>query len=74
MIPLLQSYLKIGDPKAAEDLYAFHVPVFQRVPWPLFPGMHTARTACCEIPPAASLKESEIADPSSSMSLSETDS
>src|SRR6478672_9174865 len=36
VVPLLQRYLKIDDRKAAEDLYAFHVPVFQKVPRPSF--------------------------------------
>jgi ABC-type nitrate/sulfonate/bicarbonate transport system substrate-binding protein len=65
VIPLLQRYLKIEDRKAAEDLYAFHVPVFQRVPRPSFPGMQTLRELLAtKYPAAASLKESEIADPS----------
>ena len=65
VIPLLQRYLKIEDRKAAEDLYAFHVPVFQRVPRPSFPGMQTLRELlAAKYPAAASLKESEIADPS----------
>ncbi len=29
VVPLLQRYVKIEDRKAAEDLYAYHVPVFQ---------------------------------------------
>jgi ABC-type nitrate/sulfonate/bicarbonate transport system substrate-binding protein len=65
VIPLLQRYLNIEDRKAAEDLYAFHVPVFQRVPRPSFPGMQTLRELlAAKYPAAASLKESEIADPS----------
>ncbi|MGA8322393.1 MAG: ABC transporter substrate-binding protein [Xanthobacteraceae bacterium] len=65
VIPLLQRYLNIEDRKAAEDLYAFHVPVFQRVPRPSFPGMQTLRELLAtKYPAAASLKESEIADPS----------
>jgi ABC-type nitrate/sulfonate/bicarbonate transport system substrate-binding protein len=65
VIPLLQRYLNIEDRKAAEDLYAFHVPVFQRVPRPSFPGMQTLRELlAAKYPGAASLKESEIADPS----------
>ena len=74
-IPLLQRYLNIEDRKAAEDLYAFHVPVFQKVPRPSFPGMQTLRDLlAAKYPAAASLKEFEIADFLSSMSLSETDS
>ena len=65
VIPLLQRYLNIEDRKAAEDLYAFHVPVFQKIPRPSFPGMQTLRDLlAAKYPAAASLKESEIADPS----------
>ena len=65
VIPLLQRYLNIEDRKAAEDLYAFHVPVFRKVPRPSFPGMQTLRELLAtKYPAAASLKESEIADPS----------
>ncbi len=65
VIPLLQRYLNIEDRKAAEDLYAFHVPVFQKVPRPSFPGMQTLRDLLTtKYPAAASLKESEIADSS----------
>ncbi len=65
VIPLLQRYLKIEDRKAAEDLYAFHVPVFQRAPRPSFPGMQTLRELLAgKYPGAASLKEAEIADSS----------
>src|SRR5665213_3819350 len=39
IVPLLQRYLKTVDRKAAEALHASHVPVFQKVPRPLFPGM-----------------------------------
>lgn len=65
VIPLLQRYLNIEDRKAAEDLYAFHVPVFQKVPRPSLSGMQTLRELLtAKYPAAASLKESEIADPS----------
>src|SRR6478609_3695102 len=60
VVPLLQRYLKIDDRKAAEDLYAFHVPVFQKVPRPSFPGMQTLRELLApKNPAAASLKESD---------------
>ncbi len=63
VVPLLQRYLKIEDRKAAEDLYAFHVPVFQRVPRPSFPGMQTLRDLLAKkYPAASSLKETDIAD------------
>jgi ABC-type nitrate/sulfonate/bicarbonate transport system substrate-binding protein len=65
VVPLLQRYVKIDDRKTAEDLYAYHVPVFQKVPRPSFPGMQTLREFfVAKYPAAASLKESDIADPS----------
>jgi hypothetical protein len=33
-VPLLQRYLKIADQKAVQELHAFHVPLFQKVPRP----------------------------------------
>jgi hypothetical protein len=65
VVPLLQRYVKIEDRKVAEDLYAFHVPVFQKVPRPSFPGMQALREfLLTKYPTAMSLKESDIADPS----------
>jgi len=65
VVPLLQRYLNIADRKAAEQLYAFHVPVFQKIPRPSFPGMQTLRELLvAKYPAAASLKESDIADSS----------
>lgn len=65
VVPLLQRYLNIEDRKAAEDLYAFHVPVFQKVPRPSFPGMQNLREFLAKkYPAAASLKETDIADSS----------
>jgi len=65
IVPLLQRYLKIDDRKAVEELYAFHVPVFQKIPRPSFPGMQTLRELLvAKYPAAASLKESDIADSS----------
>jgi ABC-type nitrate/sulfonate/bicarbonate transport system substrate-binding protein len=65
VVPLLQRYLKIDDRKAAENLYAFHVPVFQKAPRPSFPGMQTLRDLLVtKYPAASSLKETDIADPS----------
>src|SRR6478672_2129315 len=43
VVPLLQRYLNIEDRKAVEELHAFHVPVFQKVPRPSFPGMQALR-------------------------------
>jgi ABC-type nitrate/sulfonate/bicarbonate transport system substrate-binding protein len=65
VVPLLQRYLKIEDRKAAEALYAFHVPLFRRVPSPLFPGMEILRKFLVQkYPTATTLKESDIADTS----------
>ena len=65
VVSLLQRYLKIDDRKAAEELYAYHVPVFQKVPRPSFPGMQTLRDLLVsKYPAAATLKESDIADSS----------
>jgi MFS family permease len=65
VVPLLQRYLNIEDRKAAEDLHAYHVPVFRKVPSPSFPGMQRLRELLAQkYPAAASLKESEIADAS----------
>jgi len=65
VVPLLQRYLKIQDRKAVEELHAFHVPVFQKVPRPSFPGMQTLRDLFApKYSGAMSLKESDIADAS----------
>ncbi len=65
VVPLLQGYLHIEDRKAAEDLHAFHVPLFQKAPRPSFPGMQTLRDLLAsKYPAAGALKESDIADPS----------
>jgi ABC-type nitrate/sulfonate/bicarbonate transport system substrate-binding protein len=65
VVPLLQRYLKIEDRKAVEELHAFHVPVFQKVPRPSFPRMQALRKfLVAKYPAAVSLKESDIADSS----------
>jgi ABC-type nitrate/sulfonate/bicarbonate transport system substrate-binding protein len=65
VVPLLQRYLKIEDRKAAEELHAFHVRVFQKVPRPSFPGMERLREfLAAKYPAAVSLKETDIADSS----------
>lgn len=65
VIPLLQRYVKIEDRKAAEELHAFHVPLFQKVPRPSFPGMPALREQLAKkFPAAASLKETDVADAS----------
>jgi ABC-type nitrate/sulfonate/bicarbonate transport system substrate-binding protein len=65
VVPLLQRYVKIEDRKAAEDLHAYHVPVFQKVPRPSFPGMQALREFLAKkYPGAMSLQETDIADAS----------
>jgi ABC-type nitrate/sulfonate/bicarbonate transport system substrate-binding protein len=65
VVPLLQRYLNIDDRKVVEELYAYHVPVFQKVPRPSFPGMQALREfLVSKYPAAVSLKESDIADSS----------
>jgi hypothetical protein len=65
IIPLLQRYLNIEDRKAAEELYNFHVPVFEKVPQPSFPQMQTVREALVsKYPNAVSLQESDLTDTS----------
>ncbi len=65
VVPLLQRYVKLEDRKAAEDLYAYHVPIFQKIPRPSFPGMQALREfLVAKYPTAMSLKESDIADSS----------
>jgi ABC-type nitrate/sulfonate/bicarbonate transport system substrate-binding protein len=65
VVPLLQRYVKIEDRKAAEELYAFHVPVFQKVPRPSFSGMQALQQfLVAKYPAAMSLKEADIADSS----------
>jgi hypothetical protein len=61
--PALQRYLRIEDRKAAEDLYAFHVPLFQRSPRPSFPELQTLRDLLApKYAAARTLKETDIAD------------
>ncbi|WP_338821887.1 ABC transporter substrate-binding protein [Bradyrhizobium septentrionale] len=65
VVPLLQRYLNVADRKAAEDLYAYHVPVFQKVPKPLLGNLQNVRDVLArKYPAAVSLKESDIADAS----------
>src|SRR6185437_10052812 len=65
VVPLLQRYLAIEDRGAAEQLYAFHVPVFQKVPRPALGGLQNVRDVLAGKYPAASLlKETDIADAS----------
>jgi hypothetical protein len=65
VVPLLQRYLKIEDPEVAKKIYAYHVPVFEKVPRPSTAGMRELRDhLAAKYPAAASLKESDIADSS----------
>lgn len=65
VVPLLQRYLKIDDRKIAEDLYAYHVAVFQKTPRPSFAGLQTLREfLAVKYSAATSLKESDISDQS----------
>jgi ABC-type nitrate/sulfonate/bicarbonate transport system substrate-binding protein len=65
IVPLLQRYLKIEDRPAAEQLYAFHVPLFQKVPRPSLPGLQNLRNLlAARYPAAAALQEADIADAS----------
>ena len=65
IVPLMQRYLKIEDRRAAVQLHAFYVPVFQRVPRTSFSEMQTLRAFLVKKYPAAtSLNESDIADSS----------
>jgi ABC-type nitrate/sulfonate/bicarbonate transport system substrate-binding protein len=65
VVPLLQRYLKIEDRKAVEELHAFHVPEFRKVPRASFPGMQVLRDfLVAKYPAAATLKEAAIADSS----------
>jgi len=65
VVPLLQRYLNISDRYTAEDLYKFHVPVFQKVPKPLLGNLQKVRDVLVDnYPAAAALRESDIADAS----------
>jgi hypothetical protein len=65
VVPLLQQYVKLDDRKAAEELYAFHVPVFQKAPRPTFPQIQVLRDYFTpKYPNAVSLQEADIADSS----------
>jgi hypothetical protein len=73
VVPLLQRYLYIEDLKAAQDLHAFHVPVFRKVPSPLLSGMPQLREYLAKAYPGANaLKEVDIADSSFTDELERT--
>jgi ABC-type nitrate/sulfonate/bicarbonate transport system substrate-binding protein len=65
VVPLLQRHLKIEDQDVVQKIYAYHVPVFEKVPRPSSAGMREVRDYfAAKYPAAASLTESDIADPS----------
>jgi hypothetical protein len=65
VVPLLQRYLDIADRAMAEDLYNFHVPVFQKVPKPRLDNLQNVRDVLAgKYSAAVSLKEADIADAS----------
>jgi len=65
VLPLLERHLNIDDRTAVVRLHESLVPVFQSAPRPSFPGLQTLRELLAKrYPAAASLKESDIADPS----------
>ncbi len=65
VVPLLQMHLNIADRSVAEDLYQFHVPVFQKVPKPLLAHLQNVRDVLAsKYPSAMSLREADIADAS----------
>ncbi len=63
VVPLLQRYLNIDDRSAAEELYRYHVPVFQKVPKPLLGNLQNVRDVlAAKYPAAVGLKDVDIAD------------
>jgi hypothetical protein len=65
VVPILQRFLNIEERKAAEDLHAFHVQVFRRVPSPLLTGLPKLREFLArKYPNAMSLRETDMADSS----------
>jgi hypothetical protein len=65
VVPMLQRYLNIEDRKAAEELHAFHAPIFRKAPSPFLSGIQRLRDfLATKYPAAAAMKESDIADSS----------
>jgi len=65
VVPMLQRYVKIEDRGAADRLHAFHVPLFQNVPRPSFPGMSALRAYLLKtFPTAVLLRDIDISDAS----------
>jgi ABC-type nitrate/sulfonate/bicarbonate transport system substrate-binding protein len=73
VVPLLQRYLNIEELKAAQDVYAFHVPLFRKVPSPLLAGMPKLREFLKKNYSGADvMKEADIADRSFTDDLEKT--
>lgn len=66
VVPLLQSFLGFDDRKAVEELHAYYVPLFPKVPRPdLSGGMEEIRTLFAKRYPAVqNLREADISDSS----------
>ena len=65
VVPMLQRYLNIADHKTAQQVHAFHVPLFHKVPRPSFPGLATLSGVLVKrYPAAASLNNTTIANSS----------
>jgi ABC-type nitrate/sulfonate/bicarbonate transport system substrate-binding protein len=65
VVPLLQQYLNIDDRSAVEDLYRYHVPVFEKVPRPLLGNLQNVKDVLAhKYPAAVLLREADIADAS----------
>jgi ABC-type nitrate/sulfonate/bicarbonate transport system substrate-binding protein len=64
--PLLQRFMNFNEPRAAEALHAFYVPLFPAIPRPdLSGGLQTLRDLFAKrYPAAANLQESDFVDAS----------
>jgi ABC-type nitrate/sulfonate/bicarbonate transport system substrate-binding protein len=65
-VPLLQRFMNFNEPRAAEALHAFYVPLFPAIPRPdLSGGLQTLRDLFAKrYPAAANLQESDFVDAS----------
>jgi hypothetical protein len=73
VVPLLQRFLNIEELKAAQDVYAFHVPLFRKVPSPLLTGTPKLQEFLEKTYSGAdALKEADIADRSFTDDLEKT--
>ena len=71
---MLQRYLNIADHKTAQQVHAFHVPLFTKFPGPLSRLATLSGVLVKRYPAAASLNSTTITDSCSSMNLSGADS